>query len=362
MRAARGTSIVRTLSLTAIGLLLVGCTNEASQQAAPRAEVRLDPEQPCELLTPEEVETAIGTEVDGEREVDSHQPGTRICSYRTTKPWASVSVSLETDVSPEGFEKEMRRDPRNTERVEDIGDGAFIHACAGIIVNTSDVMVTASIQHLTTCEETSVVLTNLGRVLAEAVSASGVVRSQPDPTVSETKPPITQEIKVTRDTDLGPEACRPRQVGETVVNHFQAINQGDPEEAMSHVDPEGGWYSVTEGNPRRDGRHFVTSDSDELLGYLTDRVAVNERVYLREIDVGYDDARNLGHVSYVLVRTADDLDVYGDIAQGKGAIECDTGKIRVWSMAQAKGIMRGMLGVCPGEPDPPEIALVCARG
>ena len=171
-----------------------------------------------------------------------------------------------------------------------------------------------------------------------------------------------QQVRVTRDTNRGPKACHPQQVGETVVNHFEAINKGNSDKAMTYVAPESGWYSITEGNPRDGGRHFVARDSDTLHEYFDLRVTVNEQIYLMEIDVDYERARNLGHVAYTLLRTADDLDPFGNLAHGKGAIDCENRKIRVWSMAQALDSLRGISRICPGKPDPPEVGLVCARG
>lgn len=130
---------------------------------------------------------------------------------------------------------------------------------------------------------------------------------------------------------------------------------------MNYVGPEQGWYSVTEDNPGDGGRHFVTGDSDELREYFDRRIAQNERIYLLEIDVAYERARDVAHVAYNLLRTADDLTGYAEEAGGKGAIDCDSGRIKVWSMAQSP--RPGFVGdLCPGNPRPPTTALACARG
>jgi hypothetical protein len=47
----------------------------------------------------------------------------------------------------------MNRDSINTEPVEGIGDGAFIHACASITTLVDEVLVSVSVQHLTTCDD-----------------------------------------------------------------------------------------------------------------------------------------------------------------------------------------------------------------
>lgn len=164
---------VKSLAPIVVVLLLAGCTTEAPERSRRQAASRVDPDDPCDLLTPQQVEDAIGTEVRGEREVASHNPAIRICSYETTEPWASVGVSLEANVNSQDFDDEIRRDPPNTEPVDDVGDGAFIHACASVTVHVSQTLVTAAIQHFTTCDETRVVLTNLGRVIESSARTAG---------------------------------------------------------------------------------------------------------------------------------------------------------------------------------------------
>ena len=150
-------------------LSLVACEQEIADPSPPRMLAQVDAEEPCSLLTPEQVGEAIGTQIRSESEVDSHDPNTRICSYKTTAPWTSVSISLETDFSTEEWAKEVKQDPVNTEPVAGIGDGTLIHACASIAVFEADALVWASVQHLTTCDETSVVLKALGRTIVDTL-------------------------------------------------------------------------------------------------------------------------------------------------------------------------------------------------
>jgi hypothetical protein len=163
---------VKALAAVAVFLAVVACDNQLVDDSPAPSTVVADPENPCDLLSPAQVEDAVEAEVRSEEEVDSHDPVTRICSYKTAQPWASVGVSLETDVSPDQFNKELRRDSINTEPVEGIGEGAFIHACASITVYSKQVLVSASVQHLTTCEETSVVLKGLGNTIVAALQKS----------------------------------------------------------------------------------------------------------------------------------------------------------------------------------------------
>lgn len=200
-------------------------------------------------------------------------------------------------------------------------------------------------------------------ILEACTSSPDAADNRPRPEASDTAAvsAAKQEVHVTRDSNLGPQVCRPQQVGETVVNHLDAINEGDVDKAMKYVVPKRGWYSVTERDPRDAGRrHFVARDSDKLRDYLHERVRQEEQIFLVELDVDYERARNVAHVAYGLHRTALDLDDYAPEALGKGAIDCGSGRISVWSMAHRdEPVPLG--GLCPGESDPPTLALACAR-
>lgn len=177
------------------------------------------------------------------------------------------------------------------------------------------------------------------------------------------EPPDPQPVVLTRDQGLGPPSCRPRAVGELVVGFMAAVNAGDAAAATDSFTSGLGWYSVTEGNPERDGRHFVAREPDKLRAYFTERAQLNERLRLVDLDVAYERDRNLGHIAYVLRRTADDLDRFGRWAHGKGAIDCDSGRIAVWSMAMAKGFNRRLAPPSCPIPDRrlANAAVVCSR-
>jgi hypothetical protein len=179
--------------------------------------------------------------------------------------------------------------------------------------------------------------------------------SAPSPSVG----PEKQNVRVTRDGHRGPRACHPRNVGRVVVDFFAALNRGNAGGAANHFTDDLGWYSATEGNPEGGRRHFVAYDAAELRTYLNQRVAEHERLYLLSIDVDYEPARNIGHVAFSGYRTADDLTDFSPRVGGKGGIDCATGRIAVWSLAQHARPVPGNL--CPGRPDRPTVAIACAR-
>jgi hypothetical protein len=190
-------------------------------------------------------------------------------------------------------------------------------------------------------------------------SVAGQPRSAQTSTPTESGS-VTQEVRVSRDTRRGPEACHPENVGSLVVDFFGAVNRGEAHRVTDFFTRELGWYSVTEGNPRNGGRHFVAYKPSRLQTYFVGRVSHDERMYLIEIDVAYERAGDLAHVAYGLLRSADDLTKYAAEAAGKGAIDCESGRITVWSMAQGPE-SQPIGGLCPGKPDPPHTAIACAR-
>ncbi len=171
------------------------------------------------------------------------------------------------------------------------------------------------------------------------------------------------KVLVTSDDPSLPDGCRPRQIAELVISFIDAFNSGDQErlsrlffisEGPSPPDfsEEGyypwSWYSVSEvgaGGRIEDG--FVTYDQGELLRYFAERHRQGERLEL--VKVSSTQAGLLGEESnvgivYVLTRKAEDLEPGlggpARIASGKGAINCGSQRIFVWSMEMRVGETR----------------------
>jgi hypothetical protein len=179
--------------------------------------------------------------------------------------------------------------------------------------------------------------------------------------IGETAAPIVAtapRIVVTRDNPGLPAGCRPRRLARRIATFFDAFNRGDPS-AVDYTDPSRGWYSVTDGRPRR---HFVTSSREGLLGFFARRHRHGERLRLAEVDVDY--ARGLGHIAFRIDRRADDLrrlGITGTTAHGKGAMDCKTGEIVVWSMGMPPGRGHPPFQICPPPPKPTRAVVACAR-
>ena len=172
----------------------------------------------------------------------------------------------------------------------------------------------------------------------------------------------TKVIVTSDDTSL-PDGCRPRQVAELVIQFTRAFNRGDQEqlsrlffisEGPSPPDfSEKGyypwsWYSVSEvGAEGRIEDGFVTYNQGELLRYFAERHEHGERLEL--IKVSVTQAGALGEednvsIINVLSRDAEDLEAGlggpDRVATGKGAINCASRRIFVWSMEMRAGETR----------------------
>ena len=165
------------------------------------------------------------------------------------------------------------------------------------------------------------------------------------------------EIKVTRDSDEGPEACRPAQAGELLSRFLAAFSAGDVR-AAEYFSEDMEWYSMSEWAPKTGKRHFVTHDRAGLRRYIERRAAEKEQMRLLELRVQFDETRNLGHLAYSIERTADDLLPTKPIVIGKGAIDCETGRLHLLSMGHDTRFQQ--FGSCPGRADGAEVALACA--
>jgi hypothetical protein len=171
---------------------------------------------------------------------------------------------------------------------------------------------------------------------------------------------------VTSDDPSLPDGCRPGQVARTIEDFFRALNNGE-QGASDHVAFEsaagGGWYSLTEGDPRDRARNFSTRDPSALRRYLAARHRRHERLRLRELVVGY--SNGLAELEYRLSRRADDVRSWPDTASrvlGKGAVDCARRKIAVWSMATpAHPSPAHTPPLCPRPDAPTSGAVACAR-
>ena len=209
----------------------------------------------------------------------------------------------------------------------------------------------------------------LGPAACAALLAAGCIDSgTPTPTadahgasISATATPKEQQVRVVGREHLGPTECGPERVARLVGEWFEAVNNGRPD-VSSTFSSQMEWFTVTDRTRETRRRHIVIRgyDVSKLREYFQGRIDQHERLVLLEIEVKHDPARNLGHLAFTLQRRADDLPGPGRLAHGKGAVECGSGRIVVWSMSDEGG-PRSAPDICPGNPTPPRIVLACGR-
>jgi hypothetical protein len=193
---------------------------------------------------------------------------------------------------------------------------------------------------------------------ATAIVAMLAAACSPPAPASEERDEGVQEIVVTQESGEGPDSCTPGAVGEVVVRFLHAINTGA--DVTEFIASDFQWYSMTEGNPRKDGRHFVAYSVEDLRDYVERRASHDESIKLLQLSMNHDSTRDINHLQIVFERTSDDTARFGTRGHGKGAFNCDEQKIMVLSLGMAPNINDGMARLCPESKDTPSsVALVC---
>jgi hypothetical protein len=141
---------MRLLSILAI-LLLAACTSNQTPPGHGGAWTRSPlPGDPCALLTVREVETVTGSQVlksglvpDDRKIVPA---GPNPCEYVTDGRYASITVSVHPH-GAQAFARLRDRDPRNTDRIEGVGDEAFALGLSALYVRVGGGYLWLATQH-----------------------------------------------------------------------------------------------------------------------------------------------------------------------------------------------------------------------
>ncbi|MGZ5384217.1 MAG: hypothetical protein ACXWDC_07870 [Aeromicrobium sp.] len=159
--------------------------------------------------------------------------------------------------------------------------------------------------------------------------------------------------------DDAPDTCTPRAVGELVLDMFASINAGAVDvDSFIAPDADYQWFSV-EGSGAGPKDAY---DRSSLAAYFDSRIDMGEKIALIEMSVTHEPQRDLGHISFLLTRAAEDIPVEERTVVGKGAIDCTSGKIVVWAMGPTPDV-RGPCGSEPGGVDGPDgnSATICIQ-
>jgi hypothetical protein len=153
-------------------------------------------------------------------------------------------------------------------------------------------------------------------------------------------------------------------VGQLVVSFFASLNAGDATNIDKFFAPAGTfqWYSDAASSTSRLGAD--ATDRTTLATYLRKRHSHHEHGKLIELQTTLRGRGDIADFVFALERTADDLAAHKPYTYGKGAAECATGKIMVWSLG-GQFPTRGATPVVNACPRPTASivsdGIVCAR-
>jgi hypothetical protein len=199
--------------------------------------------------------------------------------------------------------------------------------------------------------------------VALAVGCSG---GSGKPRVSHALPSRTsapQSVVVTRDIPSAPERCTPAAIGRLSVEFFSSLDGGDMTNVDEFFAPVGTfqWYSDKASGTPRTGSDAL--DRASLATYFRDRHRHHEDARL--IDLVITPRQNGAATDFVfaLERTADDLPERARYTYGKGALDCATGKIIVWSLGpQVRTRAETPADACPAPATSASAAaIICTR-
>jgi hypothetical protein len=127
------------------------------------------------------------------------------------------------------------------------------------------------------------------------------------------------------------EVCSAGEVGALLARISRAVTIGNVmtlNAAFARA-PDFRWYSDgSSGSPRLG---VQSTDRATLLHYFADRHRHRERVSLVAVSVAPRSSGQIADLLWVVRRTATDLPSRLGFSPGKGAIDCHSGKITVWS-------------------------------
>jgi hypothetical protein len=148
-----------------------------------------------------------------------------------------------------------------------------------------------------------------------------------------TRASTTTLASATSTTAGVPQACKAAGTTALVKGFFAALSQGRVGDLERFFAPpvRFQWYSNgVEPGVRLDE---PARDRSTLLGYLQQRQAMREHIVVEAVDFnGYRDADRTAHFRMLLRRAADDIPGGPRQLGGKGAVDCDTGRLMVISI------------------------------
>lgn len=181
-------------------------------------------------------------------------------------------------------------------------------------------------------------------LVADPLASSSVVQSK-------------QDIVVTSDDRSLPQKCRPRALASALVGFMDALRTGDDRKLRGYFGAGFKWFSVTGSPVRGHRRHFVAYEVEKAVLYIVEKRGF--RWTLSDLVVsdnprGYSDIHYSGVWSYKGARWS---------FRGKGAIDCGSRVVKVWSLAVSKEQADRGDPLCPApaEAPNPNTLVACVR-
>jgi hypothetical protein len=168
------------------------------------------------------------------------------------------------------------------------------------------------------------------------------------------------KILVTRDDLTMAPGCRPHAIAERIIAFLDALNEGDPSDVAAFFGSEFRWFSVT-GSPEGNQRHFTAYTRRDAIRYATEKVNFN--LSLRSVATG-SPSPGRGDFAFELgwTKTMNGREALWQVV-GKGAINCASKEIDVWSMAVRPHGQEEDTALCPTPSQPARsgVVIACAR-
>lgn len=162
-------------------------------------------------------------------------------------------------------------------------------------------------------------------------------------------------VIVTRASAALPEGCTVEETVAHLRDYLSAFSRGDLAHVAASVaaEPEFLTYEVNDLGQRK-RRTFVANRPADVVTYVRSRHRQGERLGLSSVRVSAPGPLSFrtngptGGFSFVLRRQADDLErlgIYSRTAEGKGGINCTSGRIYLW--VSRTGPRSSSLTLCP---------------
>jgi hypothetical protein len=167
-----------------------------------------------------------------------------------------------------------------------------------------------------------------------------------------------QQVVVTGPAATRDRHCSPREVAQLIADFLTNL-QGGSIQLNRFVAPRPifRWYSDNVSSGRIGLRR--AENRSTLKSYLMSRYARRDYIALAQLALS-PPQRGIGNFDFITYRTAADIPSDLPVTEGKGAVDCQTGRVIVWSMGGPVASAMGTLCPMPAKTSADQ-AVVCGR-